>query len=125
MQRRTSSRPPPSVEVWPWASISKKPRGNAPAQDLPHHRDAEHLPYCAVSCGGVIHTLGDVEGDPDHPISRGTHCPKGASLKDDITHKNRILTPNVRRLRSDRGEDDCFAPFQRGECTPHDAVPHL
>ena len=28
-----------------------------------------------------------MEGDPDHPISRGTLCPKGASLKDDITHK--------------------------------------
>jgi formate dehydrogenase major subunit len=46
-------------------------------------------PYCAVSCGVIIHTLGDkaknvtgatvvhVEGDPDHPINRGTLCPKG------------------------------------------------
>src|SRR2546428_12999323 len=73
-------------------------------------------PYCAVSCGVIIHTLGDkaknvtpavvhVEGDPDHPISRGTLCPKGATLKDDITHKNRILTPKVRRPGSDRWED--------------------
>jgi formate dehydrogenase major subunit len=73
-------------------------------------------PYCAVSCGVIIHTLGDraknvtpavvhVEGDPDHPISRGTLCPKGASLKDDITHRNRILTPKVRRPGSDRWED--------------------
>ena len=48
-------------------------------------------PYCSVSCGVIIHTLGDkaknvtaqvvhVEGDPDHPINRGTLCPKGASL---------------------------------------------
>src|SRR5207302_3938652 len=47
-------------------------------------------PYCSVSCGVIIHTLGDraknvtaqvvhVEGDPDHPINRGTLCPKGAS----------------------------------------------
>ena len=61
-------------------------------------------PYCAVSCGVIIHTLGDkaknvhpavvhVEGDPDHPISRGTLCPKGATLKDDITHKNRLAYP--------------------------------
>ena len=73
-------------------------------------------PYCAVSCGVIIHTLGDkaknvtpavvyVEGDPDHPISRGTLCPKGATLKDDITHKNRILTPKVRRPGADRWED--------------------
>ena len=73
-------------------------------------------PYCAVSCGVIIYTLGDkaknvtpavvhVEGDPDHPISRGTLCPKGATLKDDITHKNRILAPKVRRPGSDRWED--------------------
>ena len=73
-------------------------------------------PYCAVSCGVIIHTLGDksknavasvvhVEGDPDHPISRGTLCPKGITLKDDITHKNRLLTPKVRRPGSDHWED--------------------
>jgi len=50
-------------------------------------------PYCAVSCGVIIHTLGDksrnavasvvhVEGDPDNPISRGSLCPKGITLKD-------------------------------------------
>src|SRR5229473_7685320 len=73
-------------------------------------------PYCAVSCGVIIHTLGDksknvkpavvhVEGDPDHPISRGSLCPKGATLKDDITHKNRLVSPKVRRPGSDRWED--------------------
>src|SRR5881296_4661855 len=52
-------------------------------------------PYCAVGCGVIIHTLGDksknakptvvhVEGDPDQPVSRGTLCPKGITLKDDI-----------------------------------------
>ena len=73
-------------------------------------------PYCAVSCGVIIHTLGDksknampavvhVEGDPDHPISRGTLCPKGITLKDDITHKNRLKMPKVRRPGSDHWED--------------------
>jgi len=73
-------------------------------------------PYCAVSCGVIIHTLGDraknvtpavvhVEGDPDHPISRGTLCPKGASLKDDITHKGRLVAPKVRLPGSDRWQD--------------------
>jgi len=73
-------------------------------------------PYCAVSCGVIIHTLGDksknvkpavvhVEGDPDHPISRGSLCPKGATLKDDITHKNRLVSPRVRRPGSDHWED--------------------
>ena len=73
-------------------------------------------PYCAVSCGVIIHTLGDraknavpavvhVEGDPDHPINRGTLCPKGATLKDDINNPNRLLKPKVRRPGSDRWED--------------------
>ena len=73
-------------------------------------------PYCAVSCGVIIHTLGDraknvtptvvhVEGDPDHPISRGSLCPKGATLKDDITHKGRLLFPKVRRPGRDDWED--------------------
>src|SRR5262245_25298287 len=40
-------------------------------------------PYCSVSCGLIMYTLGDkaknvktsiihVEGDPDHPVNRGT-----------------------------------------------------
>jgi formate dehydrogenase major subunit len=73
-------------------------------------------PYCAVSCGVIIHTLGDksknavasvvhVEGDPDHPISRGSLCPKGITLKDDITHANRLMKPKVRRPGSDKWED--------------------
>ena len=73
-------------------------------------------PYCAVSCGVIIHTLGDrsrnvkasvvhVEGDPDHPISRGTLCPKGITLKEDITHARRLRRPKVRRPGSDKWED--------------------
>ena len=73
-------------------------------------------PYCSVSCGVIIHTLGDraknaipqvvhVEGDPDHPINRGTLCPKGASLEQDIVNERRLLKPVVRRPGSDRWED--------------------
>src|SRR5437867_2913626 len=73
-------------------------------------------PYCSVSCGVIIHTLGDreknaipqvvhVEGDPDHPINRGTLCPKGASLQQDIVNERRLLKPQVRRPRGDRWED--------------------
>lgn len=73
-------------------------------------------PYCAVSCGVIIHTLGDraknasssvvhVEGDPDHPINRGTLCPKGVTLKEDIQHAQRLTKPMVRRPGSDKWED--------------------
>jgi formate dehydrogenase major subunit len=73
-------------------------------------------PYCSVSCGVIIHTLGDraknaiaqaihVEGDPDHPISRGTLCSKGGSLLQDIVNERRLLKPQVRRPGSDHWED--------------------
>src|SRR5438105_4231132 len=73
-------------------------------------------PYCSVSCGVIIHTLGDraknatpqvvhVEGDPDHPINRGTLCPKGASLEQDILNDRRLVKPQVRRPRSDHWDD--------------------
>ncbi len=73
-------------------------------------------PYCSVSCGVIIHTLGDkaknvtaqvvhVEGDPDHPINRGTLCPKGASLYQEILNDRRLLKPQVRRPGSTQWED--------------------
>jgi len=73
-------------------------------------------PYCSVSCGIIIYTIGDkaknvtpqvihVEGDPDHPINRGTLCPKGASLEQDILNERRLLKPQVRRPGSDHWED--------------------
>jgi formate dehydrogenase major subunit len=73
-------------------------------------------PYCSVSCGVIIHTLGDkaknvtpqvvhVEGDPDHPINRGTLCPKGSSLYQDILNDRRLVKPEVRRPGSDHWED--------------------
>jgi formate dehydrogenase major subunit len=73
-------------------------------------------PYCSVSCGVIIYTLGDkaknvtpqvvhVEGDPDHPINRGTLCPKGASLEQDILNSRRLTRPQVRRSGSDHWED--------------------
>src|SRR5580692_12971937 len=73
-------------------------------------------PYCSVSCGVIIYTIGDkaknvtpqvvhVEGDPDHPINRGTLCPKGASLQQDIQNDRRLLKPQVRRPGSDHWDD--------------------
>jgi formate dehydrogenase major subunit len=91
----------------------------AQAQALKIARTSETrstCPYCSVSCGVIIHTLSDkgknstpevvhVEGDPDHPINRGTLCPKGASLEQDILNARRLLKPQVRRPGSDHWED--------------------
>ncbi len=68
-------------------------------------------PYCSVSCGVIIYTLGDkaknvkstivhIEGDPDNPVNRGTLCPKGAGLMDMIQSKARVLYPQVRERGS-------------------------
>ena len=73
-------------------------------------------PYCSVSCGIIIYTIGDraknvtaqvvhVEGDPDHPINRGTLCPKGAALEQDILNERRLLKPQVRRPGGTDWED--------------------
>jgi formate dehydrogenase major subunit len=64
-------------------------------------------PYCSVSCGVIMYTLGDnaknvksriihIEGDPDNPVSRGTLCPKGAALLDMVHSPNRLTQPEVR-----------------------------
>ena len=64
-------------------------------------------PYCSVGCGLILYSLGDnsknarsaiihIEGDPDHPVNRGTLCPKGASLVDFIQSPNRLKFPEYR-----------------------------
>jgi formate dehydrogenase major subunit len=72
-------------------------------------------PYCSVGCGVILYTLGDrsknakselihVEGDPDHPVNRGTLCPKGAALLDFVRSPNRLRYPEHRAPGSDRWE---------------------
>jgi formate dehydrogenase major subunit len=64
-------------------------------------------PYCSVSCGVIIHTLGDrarnvkptvvhVEGDADHPVNQGTLCPKGITLEHNIVNDRRLTTVRYR-----------------------------
>ena len=64
-------------------------------------------PYCSVGCGIIMYSLGDnsknahaeifhIEGDPDHPVNRGSLCPKGAGLLDFVHSKNRLKYPEVR-----------------------------
>jgi len=40
----------------------------------------------------IIH----IEGDPDHPVNRGTLCPKGAGLLDFVHSPSRLKYPEVR-----------------------------
>ena len=64
-------------------------------------------PYCSVGCGIIMYSLGDraknvvtnivhIEGDPDHPVNRGTLCPKGVGLLDFVHSPNRLKYPEIR-----------------------------
>jgi formate dehydrogenase major subunit len=80
-------------------------------------------PYCSVACGLLMYSTGDqaknvkgsifhIEGDPDHPVNRGTLCPKGAALLDFVHSPSRLKYPEYRAPGSDKWEritwDDAF-----------------
>jgi formate dehydrogenase major subunit len=60
--------------------------------------------FCSVGCGIIVHTdaqgkVINAEGDPDHPVSEGALCAKGASsyqiaVNDDRLKKVRYRAPN-------------------------------
>ena len=85
-------------------------------------------PYCSVSCGLLMYSLGDkaknsklsiihIEGDPDHPVNRGTLCPKGAGLLDFVHSPNRLQFPEYRAAGSNEWKriswDDAFNRIAR------------
>lgn len=85
-------------------------------------------PYCSVGCGILMYSLGDkaknapaeiihIEGDPDHPVNRGTLCPKGAGLLDFVHSPNRLRYPEYRAPGSDKfvriSWDDAFDRIAR------------
>ncbi len=68
-------------------------------------------PYCSVACGILMYSQGDgaknarpsiyhIEGDADHPVNRGTLCPKGAGLLDFVNSKSRLRFPEYRAPNS-------------------------
>lgn len=85
-------------------------------------------PYCSVGCGLLMYSLGDraknarpeiihIEGDPDHPVNRGTLCPKGAALLDFVHSPNRLKYPEYRAPGSNQWQriswNDAFARIAR------------
>ncbi len=85
-------------------------------------------PYCSVSCGLLMYSLGDkaknakleiihIEGDPDHPVNRGTLCPKGAGLLDFVHSPSRLKYPEYRAAGSKEWQriswDDAFKRIAR------------
>ena len=60
--------------------------------------------YCGVGCGLYIGVKDNdpvyVKGDPDHPVNRGTLCPKGLSEHEMVRAPNRLAGAMIRK-----GED--------------------
>jgi formate dehydrogenase major subunit len=63
--------------------------------------------FCSVAGGILIYSMGDraknarsniihIEGDPDHPVNRGTLCPKGSALLDIVHALTRLKPPKYR-----------------------------
>jgi anaerobic selenocysteine-containing dehydrogenase len=52
---------------------------------------------CMSQCGCLVHVKNDkavkIEGDPDHPLSKGFMCPKGLSFLQVVYHPDRVLYP--------------------------------
>jgi formate dehydrogenase major subunit len=72
-------------------------------------------PYCSVACGVIMYSKGNlakgetaeivhIEGDVDHPVNRGTLCPKGAALLDFVHSETRLKYPMHRKPGSDKFE---------------------
>ena len=86
----------------------KKALADVRAFKLAHTSETRNTcPYCSVGCGVIMYGLGDksknaqteiihIEGDPDHPVNRGTLCPKGASLLDFVHSPHRLKYPEYR-----------------------------
>jgi formate dehydrogenase major subunit len=71
--------------------------------------------YCAVACGIIMYSKGNlskgekaeivhIEGDVDHPVNRGTLCPKGAALLDMVHSETRLKYPMIRKPGSNKFE---------------------
>lgn len=122
MEQRVSRRQFFRVTGASLASSSMALMGFSPCQALAEVRQfklaattvaRQTCTYCSVGCGILMYALGDgaknarrsvihVEGDADHPVNRGTLCPKGAGLLDFINSPNRLHYPEYRAPGSDR-----------------------
>ncbi len=66
--------------------------------------------YCSVGCGLICSTdksgtVINIEGDPDHPVSEGTLCPKGANIMETTAaNQHRLRDVLYRAPNSDTWE---------------------
>jgi formate dehydrogenase major subunit len=66
--------------------------------------------YCSVGCGILVSTdakgtVINTEGDPDHPISEGALCAKGAAAYQIAVNDNRLKKVRYRAPNSDKWKE--------------------
>ena len=73
------------------------------------HRTTSICPYCGCGCGFIVHSLGgkiiNIEGDPDHPINRGSVCSKGAGVYQVANNPKRLTKVRYRAPYSDHWQE--------------------
>ena len=98
-------------------ALSTIPDERALAKHFPLDGRGEETPticcYCSVGCGALVIQWTDehgevhrkIEGDPDHPINKGSLCPKGQAMYqihevDGEINDQRVTKPLYRRAGS-------------------------
>lgn len=96
---------------WPWTFFQRRPnkkRGEGIQLPSPQDKIIETVCQgCHVTCGVLVHVsegrITKIEGNPDHPLSRGMMCPKGLAYKQVVYHPDRLKYP-LKRVGK-RGEN--------------------
>jgi formate dehydrogenase major subunit len=66
--------------------------------------------FCSVGCGLIVHTdtqgkVINMEGDPEHPISEGSLCAKGAASYQIAVNEHRLKKVRYRAPYSDKWKE--------------------
>lgn len=82
--------------------------------------------YCGVGCG-IEFSEGNLSGDSQYPVNRGTLCLKGASQLISIKSSNRLLKPQIRENIADEfkecsWQESISAVADKIKNTPKDKV---
>ncbi len=90
-----------NIQVKKYALIDDAKFGKVAAFTAPSKWVKSTCGYCGVGCGLYVGTKdGKVvatKGDPTHPVSRGTLCPKGLSQHHMVQSENRFESPMIRK----------------------------
>jgi formate dehydrogenase major subunit len=78
-------------------SVREAAAGAPPAQGTAVSRRKNLCTHCSVGCSVIAEVANDVwigqEPDFDSPINRGSHCCKGAAVRDDVVGERRLRYP--------------------------------